>query len=102
MKLLLDQGLPRSSASILRYANIDTIHVDEIGMAMAEDKEILEYSPISMLSVNCKINHITEKSDAKHPTFLLYYNLWHAFFSSVPTFPNHLAAPSGFTAMSSA
>jgi predicted nuclease of predicted toxin-antitoxin system len=43
MKLLLDQGLPRSSASILRYANIDTIHVGEIGMAMAEDKEILEY-----------------------------------------------------------
>lgn len=42
MKLLLDQGLPRSSASLLRQADIDAIHVSEIGYATATDTSILE------------------------------------------------------------
>ncbi|WP_423224311.1 DUF5615 family PIN-like protein [Candidatus Amarolinea aalborgensis] len=42
MKLLLDQGLPRSSASLLRQAGIDAIHVGEIGYATATDASILE------------------------------------------------------------
>ena len=41
MKLLLDQGLPRLAASILTNAGINTLHVGEIGMATAEDWEIL-------------------------------------------------------------
>jgi predicted nuclease of predicted toxin-antitoxin system len=42
MKLLLDQGLPRSAAEDLRQAGIDTLHVGEIGLATAEDAEILQ------------------------------------------------------------
>lgn len=42
MKLLLDQGLPRKAAVILRDADIDTLHVGEIGLAIAEDVEIIE------------------------------------------------------------
>lgn len=42
MKLLLDQGLPRKAAVILRNAGIDTLHVGEIGLATAEDIEIIE------------------------------------------------------------
>ena len=42
MKLLLDQGLPRSAAALLRDAGIDTIHTSEIGFATAEDSAILE------------------------------------------------------------
>jgi predicted nuclease of predicted toxin-antitoxin system len=41
MKLLLDQGLPRAAATLLRDSGIDTIHVGEIGMAMASDAEII-------------------------------------------------------------
>ena len=41
MKLLLDQGLPRSAAALLRGAGIDTIHVGEIEMSEAEDAEII-------------------------------------------------------------
>ncbi len=41
MKLLLDQGLPRSAARLLRDQGIDAIHVGEIGMAAAEDSDIL-------------------------------------------------------------
>jgi predicted nuclease of predicted toxin-antitoxin system len=42
MKLLLDQGLPRSTAVLLRQSEIDAVHVGEIGLATAEDITILE------------------------------------------------------------
>lgn len=42
MKLLLDQGLPRSAAALLRDAGIDTTHMGEIGMSEAEDAQILQ------------------------------------------------------------
>jgi len=42
MKLLLDQGLPLSAAALLRDAGINTIHVGEIGMAEADDGEIIQ------------------------------------------------------------
>jgi predicted nuclease of predicted toxin-antitoxin system len=41
MKLLLDQGLPRSAAVLLRAAGIDSDHVGNRGMATASDAEIL-------------------------------------------------------------
>ena len=42
MKLLLDQGLPRSAASLLREAGFDAVHTGEIGHATAEDVAILK------------------------------------------------------------
>ena len=42
MKLLLDQGLPRSTAALLRQSGIDAVHVGEIGLSAAEDITILE------------------------------------------------------------
>ena len=42
MKLLLDQGLPRSTATLLRQSGIDSVHVGEIGLATADDIIILE------------------------------------------------------------
>jgi predicted nuclease of predicted toxin-antitoxin system len=47
MKLLLDQGLPRSAAELLRDAGIDTIHVGEIGYATASDADILRLSEVA-------------------------------------------------------
>jgi predicted nuclease of predicted toxin-antitoxin system len=41
MKLLLDHGTPRSTAALLRKAGIETVHTAEIGMAKADDEEIL-------------------------------------------------------------
>lgn len=37
MKWLLDQGLPRSAADILRNQNLAAIHVAEMGMSEADD-----------------------------------------------------------------
>jgi predicted nuclease of predicted toxin-antitoxin system len=42
MKLLLDQGLPRSAAALLCQAGIDTVHVGDLGQSSADDSVILE------------------------------------------------------------
>ena len=41
MKLLLDQGTPRSAATILRRAGLDAVHTGESGLAEAEDSAII-------------------------------------------------------------
>jgi predicted nuclease of predicted toxin-antitoxin system len=41
MKLLLDQGTPRSTAELLRNAGHDAAHTSEIGLATAEDPAII-------------------------------------------------------------
>jgi predicted nuclease of predicted toxin-antitoxin system len=44
MKLLLDQGLPRSTVLHLSRADIEAVHVGEIGFATASDAKILEFA----------------------------------------------------------
>jgi predicted nuclease of predicted toxin-antitoxin system len=41
MKLLLDQGLPVTSATILRDAGWDVVHTAEVSLSTAKDREIL-------------------------------------------------------------
>jgi predicted nuclease of predicted toxin-antitoxin system len=41
MKLMLDQGTPRSAATLLRRAGYDAVHTGETGLAEAEDAEII-------------------------------------------------------------
>ncbi len=41
IRLLLDQGLPRSAAAILRDAGIDTLHLADLERCEASDVEIL-------------------------------------------------------------
>lgn len=43
-RLLLDQGLPRSSAVLLTEAGWDVIHVADIGMSRSDDGEILRHA----------------------------------------------------------
>lgn len=42
MKLLLDQGLPRSASLLLKECGINTIHVGEIGLWAAKDADIIQ------------------------------------------------------------
>jgi predicted nuclease of predicted toxin-antitoxin system len=42
VKLLLDQGLPRSAVTLLIARGFDTVHVGEIGLAAATDASIIE------------------------------------------------------------
>jgi predicted nuclease of predicted toxin-antitoxin system len=41
MKLLLDQGLPRSAAARLRAGGVDVVHTGDCGLAGASDVEVL-------------------------------------------------------------
>lgn len=41
-RLLLDQGLARTTAAILRERGLDAVHVGELGLAHASDRFILE------------------------------------------------------------
>lgn len=44
IRLLLDQGLPRSTATLLRAVGWDVQHVADVGMSHASDCEILEHA----------------------------------------------------------
>ena len=44
MRLLLDQGLPRSSAQLLQALGLDAIHAGECGLARTCDAAILEFA----------------------------------------------------------
>lgn len=44
MKLLLDQGTPRSAAARLREMGFDAVHTAEAGLASASDAEILAHA----------------------------------------------------------
>lgn len=42
MRLLLDQGTPRSTAKLLTDAGFDAVHTADLGLAEADDTEIIE------------------------------------------------------------
>lgn len=44
MQLLLDQGVPRDTAALLRDDGFDCLHVGELEMSKAEDSEILAFA----------------------------------------------------------
>ena len=44
MRLLLDHGLPRSAAGLLRDAGMDAVHTGERGLATASDQQILTFA----------------------------------------------------------
>jgi predicted nuclease of predicted toxin-antitoxin system len=44
IRVVLDQGVPRDAAALLRERGVECLHAGEIGMSRASDKEILAWS----------------------------------------------------------
>lgn len=51
IRVLLDQGLPRSAVELLRADGWDAVHVFECGLSSARDEQILEYARASGYAV---------------------------------------------------
>ena len=43
MRFLLDQGVPRRAAVLLREAGLDVVHASEQGLAAADDRDIIAW-----------------------------------------------------------
>lgn len=73
MKLLLDQGLPRSAASILRERQTETVHVGELDMATASDEAIIRYARdhgFSIVTLDADFHSLLALSGAKGPSVI--------------------------------
>jgi predicted nuclease of predicted toxin-antitoxin system len=73
MKLLLDQGLPRSSADLLRRQGVDAVHLGEIGMFAAEDADILERGRAegrAVVTLDADFHSILATSNALTPSVI--------------------------------
>jgi predicted nuclease of predicted toxin-antitoxin system len=73
MKLLLDQGTPRSAASILRDAGFDAIHTGEIGLAEAEDAEIIHKATLEdriVVTLDADFHALLALSQAQKPSVI--------------------------------
>jgi predicted nuclease of predicted toxin-antitoxin system len=73
MRLILDQGLPRDAASLLREIGYDCIHVGEIGMWAAPDREILAWADqqnAAVVTLDADFHAILAVSSASGPSVI--------------------------------
>lgn len=71
MRWLLDQGVPRTAAEILRAAGEDAIHTGEIGMEAAEDAAILERARLEervVVTLDSDFHYLLALSGASTPS----------------------------------
>lgn len=73
MKLLLDQGLPRSTVSQLSKTGIEAVHVGELGMAAASDAEILAFAKqhsYAVVTLDADFHTLLARSGAAGPSVI--------------------------------
>ncbi len=73
MKLLLDQGTPRSAAAILRNIGIDTIHTGEAGLSEAEDGEIIRRAALEdriVVTLDADFHRLLALAQARRPSVI--------------------------------
>ncbi len=72
-RLLLDQGLPRSTAGLLTQAGWDAIHVADIGMSRAGDMDILQHALAEArvcITLDADFHSLIAISGASHPSVM--------------------------------
>jgi predicted nuclease of predicted toxin-antitoxin system len=73
MRLVLDQGVPRDAAALLRGLGYDCMHVGEIGMSKAADEEILVFSlerSATVVTLDADFHAILAVSGAQGPSVI--------------------------------
>jgi predicted nuclease of predicted toxin-antitoxin system len=73
MRLLLDQGLPRSTVPHLGKEGIEALHVGEIGLASASDAKILEFGLQEhrvVVTLDADFHALLAISGAKEPSVI--------------------------------
>lgn len=71
IRLLLDQGLPRSTVPILADQGIPAAHVGDLGMATATDQEIIEAAVAResvVVTLDCDFHALLAASGARRPS----------------------------------
>ncbi len=72
-RLLLDQGLPRSTANILNNADWEVVHVSDISMSRATDEAILEYARTNnytCVTLDADFHALLAINNAKRPSVI--------------------------------
>jgi predicted nuclease of predicted toxin-antitoxin system len=73
MKLLLDQGIPRPTADLLRAAGHDAVHTAEIGMATSKDDEIIDRARAEdrhIVTFDADFHSLLALKDASNPSVI--------------------------------
>ncbi len=73
MRILLDQGLPRSTALLLTTAGFDAVHVGDIGLAAASDPESLDRARAErrvLVTLDADFHAILATSRATEPSVI--------------------------------
>lgn len=71
MKLLLDQGLPRSTVEFLAHVGIPAEHVSDLGLATATDEAILEvcrHRDAVMVTLDADFHQLLSAAQATSPS----------------------------------
>ncbi len=71
IRLLLDQGVPRSTASLLSEAGWDVMHVGDIGMSRSADTAILEYARLQnqiLITLDADFHTLLATTNAPSPS----------------------------------
>jgi predicted nuclease of predicted toxin-antitoxin system len=73
MKILLDQGLLRSSAAILRTSGVDAVHTGQCGLATASDRHILDFARTQgciIVTLDADFHMLMALSNASQPSVI--------------------------------
>ena len=73
MRILLDQGLQRSTATILRERNWDVLHTGDVELSRATDRQILEYArenKMIVITLDSDFHSILAVENASSPSVI--------------------------------
>jgi len=73
IRILLDQGIPRSAVTSLRENGFDVVHVAEIGMSTAYDIAIIDYArkeQRGIITLDADFHALLAVSKANNPSVL--------------------------------